>query len=210
MTDNAPAAAEGVTAETAPQALVDFKADGEKLAAYLDAGHPGHRKALQDVTAIHAAMAGGSDAAADTKVAQDGAHVERGDGVRLAVPGGPAGYRIDVPQGVERDAAMEAWSRGLFHRGGFAQPEAARIVAAYNHVGAQPPDDAAVAAEGKRAETRLRAEWGAAFEDRLAAAKVFLGEVGGAEALHLMTRTGLGNNLAVIRDIDAAARRRRA
>jgi len=86
---------------------------------------------------------------------------------KLGRPETPAGYELPVPEG--QDGAMAEWAGSVFHKHGLTPAQAKGVAAEWNeHVASltgarQEANEQSAAA----AETELRREWGAAFEQKM-------------------------------------------
>ena len=86
---------------------------------------------------------------------------------KLGRPETAEGYALPVPEG--QDGAMAEWAGGVFHKHGLTPAQAQGVAAEWNnHVatmsGASQEANEQMAAA---AETELRREWGAAFEQKM-------------------------------------------
>lgn len=122
---------------------------------------------------------------------------------RLGRPEAPDKYAFKtdgLPEGVTRDEATETWFRQVAHKEGLSMAQAARIFDAWNvyvggRIGAKTAADATAHAA---AETALKTEWGAAYDEKLRIAKDALRHYGGAKAEEIAARYGSDPDLARI------------
>ena len=111
---------------------------------------------------------------------------------RLGRPEKAEGYELAAPEGFPDDA-MEAF-RETAHKLGLPQAQAAGVLEFYQ----QQQQQARTQMQTQSAEA-LKREWGAAYDDRMAAAKRAVREVGGDAVLGVLEQSGLGNHPDVIR-----------
>jgi hypothetical protein len=120
----------------------------------------------------------------------------------FSVPEGPDRYAIEVPRGIDRDAAFETRARGWFHEAGLPQNLVNGIVREYCRCLAQPD---AGRDEG-RAMTELARDWGSDCARKIELARAVIGRCGDAPAIEaVLAESGLGNNPWLIRSLAAFA-----
>jgi hypothetical protein len=116
----------------------------------------------------------------------------------MSAPASPADYRIDLPAGFTRDAALEENLRQWCHRAGLPQGIVAGIVSQYCR------QAGGLHSGGAQPTAELSREWGEDFPRRIEAARAVLRRSGGGTELDtLLNRTGLGDDAWLIRALSA-------
>ena len=141
----------------------------------------------------------GLDKAAVLRVPKDEADAGAWDEVfaKLGRPEAPDKYGFKA-EGLPEPLTQAA--REAFHKAGLNDRQAGAVMALYQEQQQAQLAQAqqAMAATMQQTEQALRGEWGQAYDQRLAAAKTAVREVGGPEVIQVLNDTGLGNHPAVI------------
>lgn len=133
----------------------------------------------------------GADKATLLRLPQDEAAPEWGEvWAKLGRPEKPEGYSFD---GLDDLPGLDAF-RTAAHAAGLPAKQAAAVAKWYAEHQGQQRD--ALRAE---AETTLKKEWGAAFDERLHGARKAMDQFGGQELREWIERSGFGNHPGVIR-----------
>jgi len=111
---------------------------------------------------------------------------------KLGRPNDPKEYNIPVPEGQPRDIAD--WAQGVFHEAGLSQRQAQMVASKWNELGAGITEQTAQAKQQawKDQETKLRMEWGAAYEKQDAVAARTIDSLGLKEEQLAAIRDSLG------------------
>lgn len=117
---------------------------------------------------------------------------------KLGRPEKPEGYTFEGLDGFPEEAL--GGFRQVAHEAGLPQAQAAKIAGWY----AQFQDQQREALRAN-AESTLKQEWGAAYDDKLNAARLFMQKMGGPEVGEFLERSGFGNHAAVVKLFAAAA-----
>lgn len=135
----------------------------------------------------------GADKATLLRLPKDAEAPEWGEvWTKLGRPEAPDGYKIEGEHGLSEDQV--AAFRTQAHALGLPQRQAEGMVQFYAQQQA-----AARSALQEQAVTSLTEEWGAAFEDRVGAARKAAELYGGPELMAVLKETGLGFHPAVVR-----------
>lgn len=118
---------------------------------------------------------------------------------RLGRPEKAEDYGLAGPEGLPPEALAEA--AAAFHSAGLNKKQAAAVMAVYagRLEAARAAEAEAVQMARATAERDLKAEWGAAYADRLHAAKRAALDAGGDDFLRVLDESGLGNNPVVLK-----------
>lgn len=120
---------------------------------------------------------------------------------RLGRPEKPDGYEFKAPDGVTVDPALQGAFGDTAHKLGLTKAQAAGLYDWFNG----QSGSAAQAAEQARLDREqagiaaLQREWGAAFNDKLAAAKAAVNTLAGDEFAAYLNETRLGNDPRMIK-----------
>ena len=199
-----------LTPESAEAELVKLHGDSRSFNVLNDKSHPEYQALVARRDALARAAYPG-EASPDTVM----------DAAReaLAPPLSPDDYPIEIgtlpPEYAGTDdqatAAGLARVREWFHTAGMSQGEARNVIARFAEIGCDPRrNDSAVDStrEAKCAES-LRALWGPAYEQELAAARRAVARLGGAQLARVLEITRLGNDPWVVRALADASKRNR-
>lgn len=116
------------------------------------------------------------------------------------------GYGLQSPIETVPAETITAFSAEA-HKLGLSKAQAEGVLAFYGTTmgGLATQAGEAMAAQAKEAEAVLRKEFGAAFDDKIHAARRVLREVADEETIAMLERTGLGNNAGLIKVLAHAA-----
>lgn len=116
------------------------------------------------------------------------------------------GYGLAAPVDAVTPETITAFAAKA-HALGLSKAQAEGVLAFYGETagGLATQAGEAMAAQAKEAEAVLRKEFGAAFDDKIHAARRVLREVADEETIAMLDRTGLGNNAGLIKVLAHAA-----
>lgn len=102
----------------------------------------------------------------------------------------------ELPEGMEVNANMESAFKEVSHKVGLLPAQAAAIHKLYTDSQAADFNSKNVAAdtEAREASVRLRTDWGAQFDEKLALANRAISTFGGDELVNMLAESGLDNN----------------
>jgi|GEM_PF-6878951 len=197
----APSAAHGMT-PAAAQAELDRRyaeIGANPRDAYVDPNHPGHAAAVRAMGELHAAAAAedAGNAEAEKTTADESARENLADPTSFDEPLRDVILPSDAPI-VEIAEGLDT-ARGWFAEAGFTELEARTVIRAFNDpgdAGDATLDDDAAEAQGR---TAMAAHFGAAAEDKIAAARravVRLNRDG--KLVNFLNNTVAGNDPRVI------------
>ena len=122
---------------------------------------------------------------------------------RLGRPESADNYELPQPEGIEVNSDMTDWYKQMAHDLGLNQNQAAKLYDSYNQYLANFQESTAVDHEAytRDVENQLRAEFGQAFDDRMALGSGVVEQFGNPDLMEVELADGtlLGDNPEVIR-----------